>query len=167
VTVIAEDVVCAPRAGTLYDVLDLILDRGMVIDVFLRVSLVGIEILKVDARIVVASVDTYLRFAEICNRLDLDHDSTSRTVPELFGGASGSMARAGTRKAAHSVGDKVKEALGIGDGSDDGDGEEDGRDDGRDKEKSGGKKRARSRTAAHNGSGGHTRSRSRRRDEED
>lgn len=162
-TVIAEDVVCAPRAGTLYDVLDLILDRGMVIDVFLRVSLVGIEILKVDARIVVASVDTYLRFAEVCNRLDLDHDSTSRTVPELFGGASGSMARAGTRKAAHSVGDKVKEALGIGDGSDDEDDEEDGRD----KEKSGGKKRARSRTAAHNGSGGGTRGRSRRRDEED
>ncbi|CAG7645962.1 gas vesicle protein GvpJ [Actinacidiphila bryophytorum] len=117
-TVIADEVVCAPRAGTLYDVLDLILDRGIVIDVFLRVSLVGIEILKVDARIVVASVDTYLRFAEICNRLDLDHDSTSRTVPELFGGA-GSVGRAGAKKAAHSVGGKVKDALGISDGHDD------------------------------------------------
>jgi hypothetical protein len=160
-TVIAEDVVCAPRAGTLYDVLDLILDRGMVIDVFLRVSLVGIEILKVDARIVVASVDTYLRFAEICNRLDLDHDSTSRTVPELFGGATGAMTRAGTKKAAHSVGDKVKDALGMGDGHDE-DGDED--DDERE-ERGGGKKRARSRTAAHSGSG--SRSRTRRRDEED
>ncbi|MGW7284141.1 gas vesicle protein GvpJ [Streptomyces sp. NPDC054847] len=59
-------------SGTLYDVLDLILDRGLVIDVFVRVSLVGIEILKIDARVVVASVDTYLRFAEACNRLDLE-----------------------------------------------------------------------------------------------
>jgi hypothetical protein len=166
VTVIADEVVCAPRAGTLYDVLDLILDRGMVIDVFLRVSLVGIEILKIDARIVVASVDTYLRFAEICNRLDLEQDSTSRTVPELFGGASGALGRAGTKKAAHSVGDKVKEALGIGDehegdngdNGDDGDNGDGGVGDGR------AKKRPKSRTAAHNGSG--SRSRSRRRDEE-
>ncbi|KUJ66539.1 gas vesicle protein [Streptomyces albus subsp. albus] len=59
-------------SGNLYDVLDLVLDRGLVIDVFARVSLVGIEILKVDARVVVASVDTYLRFAEACNRLDLE-----------------------------------------------------------------------------------------------
>ncbi|MEU6578601.1 gas vesicle structural protein GvpA [Streptomyces sp. NPDC046805] len=59
-------------SGSLYDVLELILDRGLVIDVFARVSLVGIEILKIDARIVVASVDTYLRFAEACNRLDLE-----------------------------------------------------------------------------------------------
>ncbi|MGW1163194.1 gas vesicle structural protein GvpA [Streptomyces sp. NPDC002513] len=59
-------------SGTLYDVLELVLDRGLVIDVFARVSLVGIEILKVDARVVVASVDTYLRFADACNRLDLE-----------------------------------------------------------------------------------------------
>ncbi|MCU7820272.1 gas vesicle protein GvpJ [Kitasatospora sp. DSM 101779] len=58
--------------GTLYDVVELILDRGLVIDVFVRVSLLGIEILKIDVRIVVASVDTYLRFAEACNRLDLE-----------------------------------------------------------------------------------------------
>ncbi|MFF1443676.1 gas vesicle structural protein GvpA [Streptomyces sp. NPDC058295] len=56
----------------LYDVLELILDRGLVIDAFVRVSVVGIEILKIDIRIVVASVDTYLRFAEACNRLDLE-----------------------------------------------------------------------------------------------
>ncbi|BBA95418.1 putative gas vesicle synthesis protein [Actinacidiphila reveromycinica] len=117
-TVIADDVVCAPRAGTLYDVLDLILDRGMVIDVFVRVSLVGIEILKIDARIVVASVDTYLRFAEACNRLNLESDSTSRTVPELFGGASAAVGRTGAKKAARSVGDKVKGALGVGDDED-------------------------------------------------
>ncbi|MEW1791841.1 MULTISPECIES: gas vesicle protein GvpJ [Streptomyces] len=117
----SEEVVRVPRAGTLYDVLELILDRGMVIDIFVRVSLVGIEILKIDARIVVASVDTYLRFAEACNRLDLENDSTSRTVPELFGGSmTKSVGKAGAKKAAHSVGDKVKQAVGVG-----GDGDED------------------------------------------
>ncbi|MHA6793882.1 gas vesicle protein GvpJ [Pseudonocardia bannensis] len=55
----------------LADVVELILDKGLVIDVFVRVALVGIEILTIDARIVVASVDTYLRFAEATNRLDL------------------------------------------------------------------------------------------------
>jgi gas vesicle structural protein len=55
----------------LADVLELILDKGLVIDVFVRVSLIGIEILTIDARIVIASVDTYLRFAEAVNRLDL------------------------------------------------------------------------------------------------
>ncbi|MEU6845343.1 gas vesicle protein GvpJ [Streptomyces sp. NPDC046716] len=59
----------------LYDVLELVLDRGLVIDAFVRVSLVGIEILKIDVRVVVASVDTYLRFAEACNRLDLETGS--------------------------------------------------------------------------------------------
>ncbi|PZG97163.1 gas vesicle synthesis-like protein [Streptomyces sp. NTH33] len=56
----------------LYDVLELILDRGLVIDAYVRVSLLGIEILKIDVRVVVASVDTYLRFAEACNRLGLE-----------------------------------------------------------------------------------------------
>ncbi|WP_399894076.1 gas vesicle structural protein GvpA [Streptomyces sp. BBFR51] len=107
-----DEVVCAPRAGTLYDVLELILDRGMVIDVFVRVSLVGIEILKVDARIVVASVDTYLRFAEACNRLDLEHDARSKTVPELFGGpVAKSVGRAGAKRTARSLTDKVRGIL--------------------------------------------------------
>lgn len=117
----SEEVVRVPRAGSLYDVLELILDRGMVIDIFVRVSLVGIEILKIDARIVVASVDTYLRFAEACNRLDLENDTSSRTVPELFGGASmaKSAGKAGAKKAAHSVGDKIKKAVGAGGDDDD------------------------------------------------
>ncbi|WP_405386344.1 gas vesicle structural protein GvpA [Streptomyces sp. NBC_01102] len=111
----SEEVVRVPRAGSLYDVLELILDRGMVIDIFVRVSLVGIEILKIDARIVVASVDTYLRFAEACNRLDLENDAGSRTVPELFGGGmTKSVGKAGAKKAAQSVGDKVKKAVGVG-----------------------------------------------------
>jgi len=55
----------------LADVVALILDKGIVIDVFARVSLVGIEILSIDVRVVIASVDTYLKFAEAANRLDL------------------------------------------------------------------------------------------------
>jgi len=77
----------------LYDVLDLILDKGLVIDIFVRVSLIGIEILTIDARIVIASVDTYLRFAEAVNRLDLEEKDDSKGLPELMsdvteGGAS-------------------------------------------------------------------------------
>ncbi|MFF3637264.1 gas vesicle protein GvpJ [Streptomyces sp. NPDC002250] len=56
----------------LYDVLELILDRGLVIDAFIRVSVIGIELITIDVRIVIASIDTYLRFAEACNRMDLE-----------------------------------------------------------------------------------------------
>jgi hypothetical protein len=122
-TTYSDEVACVPRAGTLYDVLELILDRGMVIDVFLRISLVGIEIIKVDARIVVASVDTYLRFAEACNRLDLESDTGSTTVPELLGSAGGGMARSvgkrKVKKAAESVGSTVRQAVGGGDSDED------------------------------------------------
>jgi len=70
----------------LYDVLELVLDRGLVIDAFVRVSLVGIEILKIDVRVVVASVDTYLRFAEACNRLDLESGPHKNPgLPDLVG----------------------------------------------------------------------------------
>jgi gas vesicle structural protein len=61
----------APRSSGLADVLEILLDRGLVIDAFVRVSLIGIELLTVDLRVVIASVDTYLRFAEAVNRLDL------------------------------------------------------------------------------------------------
>jgi gas vesicle structural protein len=71
------------NASGLADVLDVILDKGLVIDIFLRVSLVGIELLTVDARIVIASVDTYLRFAEAVNRLDIG-ESSNEGLPELM-----------------------------------------------------------------------------------
>src|SRR5690349_18147973 len=67
----------------LADVLDVILDKGLVVDVFLRVSLVGIELLTVDARIVIASVDTYLRFAEAVNRLEIGGQE-SEGLPQLM-----------------------------------------------------------------------------------
>jgi len=60
-----------PAPSGLADVIEIILDKGIVIDVYVRVSLVGIELLTIDARVVIASVDTYLRFAEATNRLDL------------------------------------------------------------------------------------------------
>lgn len=81
-------------SGSLYDVLELILDRGLVIDVFVRVSLVGIEILKIDARVVVASVDTYLRFAEACNRLDLE---TGRKAPSQLTDVVGQVTEGGAK----------------------------------------------------------------------
>ena len=51
--------------------IDLILDKGLVIDAYVRVAVIGIEVITIDARVVIASVDTYLRFAEAVNRLDL------------------------------------------------------------------------------------------------
>ncbi|MFE4535276.1 gas vesicle structural protein GvpA [Streptomyces scopuliridis] len=86
--------IAAGGGGNLYDVLELILDRGLVIDAFVRVSLVGIELLKIDARIVVASVDTYLRFAEECNRLDLE---AGRKAPETLTDMVGEVTEGGAR----------------------------------------------------------------------
>ena len=54
----------APGGTSLIDVLDRILDKGIVIDAWVRISLVGIDLITVEARIVVASIDTYLRYAE-------------------------------------------------------------------------------------------------------
>ncbi|WP_226654652.1 gas vesicle structural protein GvpA [Pseudalkalibacillus hwajinpoensis] len=51
-------------SSSLAEVIDRILDKGIVIDAFARVSLVGIEILTIEARVVIASVDTWLRYAE-------------------------------------------------------------------------------------------------------
>ncbi len=81
----AAPVTRAPASSSLYDVLDLVLDKGLVVDAYVRVSLVGIEILTVDARIVVASVDTYLRFAEVVNRLDLREESEALDFQDLTG----------------------------------------------------------------------------------
>lgn len=82
-----------PAPSGLADVIDIILDKGIVIDAYIRVSLVGIELLTIDARIVIASVDTYLRFAEATNRLDL-YEKGGKDLGEMVhdlqqGGASG------------------------------------------------------------------------------
>jgi hypothetical protein len=72
----------APSPSGLADVVDLILDKGLVIDAYVRVAVIGIELITIDARIVIASVDTYLRFAEAVNRLDLTETQLSG-LPEL------------------------------------------------------------------------------------
>jgi hypothetical protein len=107
--------VARSSSSGLYDVLELILDKGLVIDVFVRVSLIGIEILTIDARIVIASVDTYLRFAEAVNRLDLMNTET-QGLPELMEG----ITEGGASKKTQGILQGAKEAL-FGDEDEEGD----------------------------------------------
>jgi hypothetical protein len=72
----------APSPSGLADVVELILDKGLVIDAYIRIAVIGIELVTIDARIVIASVDTYLRFAEQVNRLDLTQTELAG-LPEL------------------------------------------------------------------------------------
>jgi hypothetical protein len=78
----------APSSGNLYDVLDLILDKGIVIDAFVRVSVVGIELLTIDARVVIASVDTYLRYAKAAERLNIYERDDSTNLKEMTQGGN-------------------------------------------------------------------------------
>jgi gas vesicle structural protein len=103
----------SPQPSGLADVIETILDKGLVIDAYIRVSLVGIEVLTIDARIVVASVETYLRFAEAVNRLDISKEKTG--LPGLFGaGPQGgdrqqSSAMRKTKGVLEGVGEKLRE----------------------------------------------------------
>jgi hypothetical protein len=92
-------------------VIDTILDKGLVIDIYVRVSLVGIELLTIDARIVIASVDTYLRFAEAVNRLDLTETET-QGIPELMENITHDGAKHKTEGAIEGVKEKVADVLG-------------------------------------------------------
>ena len=100
-----------PRPSGLADVVDIILDKGLVIDAYVRVSLVGIELLTIDARVVIASVDTYLRFAEAVNRLDLVASDRSTDLPELLGGG---LEERGAKAATKGAIEGAKDALGFG-----------------------------------------------------
>jgi len=99
-----------PAPSSLADVIDTILDKGLVIDLYVRVSLVGIELLTIDARIVIASVDTYLRFAEAVNRLDLT-ETEVHGIPELIEGMTESGAKGKTSGALEGVKDKLQEVF--------------------------------------------------------
>jgi gas vesicle structural protein len=105
-----------PRPSGLADVIDIILDKGLVVDAYVRVSLVGIELLTIDARIVIASVDTYLRFAEAVNRLDIANDDQSEGLPQLMESLTSGGAKSKTEGALEGVKDKL---LGKGDDGDD------------------------------------------------
>jgi gas vesicle structural protein len=100
-----------PAPSSLADVIDTILDKGLVIDIYVRVSLVGIELLTIDARIVVASVDTYLRFAEAVNRLDLTETQT-HGIPELIEDVTEAGAKGKTSGAIEGVKEKVSDFVG-------------------------------------------------------
>lgn len=100
-----------PNRSGLAEVIELILDKGLVIDVFVRVSLVGIELITIDARIVVASVDTYLRFAEATNRLDL-YEKGGVGLPGLVEGITESGARGKTSGVLDAAAEKVEQLFG-------------------------------------------------------
>ena len=95
------------ETSSLADVVGTILDKGVVIDIFARVSLVGIELLRIDARVVVASVDTYLRFAEKANRLQLG----AAEPEQLSDVVSGVAEKGGARIAERVAKDKVRRFL--------------------------------------------------------
>jgi gas vesicle structural protein len=103
----------APRSSGLADVLEILLDRGLVIDAYVRVSLVGIELLTVDLRVVIASVDTYLRFAEAVNRLDLRATDESISIAKL-GDEEEKVAESAGRGAVEGGTDAIKEKVGLG-----------------------------------------------------
>jgi hypothetical protein len=96
-----------PSPTGLADVIETILDKGMVIDAYVRVSLVGIEVLTIDARVVIASVDTYLRFAEAVNRLDISQEKQG--LPGLVGGMQEGGARHKTKGMLDAATDKLRE----------------------------------------------------------
>jgi gas vesicle structural protein len=99
-----------PAPSSLADVINTILDKGLVIDAYIRVSLVGIELLTIDVRIVIASVDTYLRFAEAVNRLDLTETQT-HGIPELIEGVTHAGAKGKTSGAMDSVKEKFNDFM--------------------------------------------------------
>src|SRR5438874_5928693 len=97
----------APRPSNLAEVLDLILDKGIVIDAYVRVSVIGIELLTIDLRVVVASVDTYLRFAEAVNRLDLEQQPNNLTLEDLQNKGAESVGRDKGRRTMQKAKDRV------------------------------------------------------------
>ena len=113
-----------PAPSSLADVIDTILDKGLVIDIYIRVSLVGIELITIDARIVIASVDTYLRFAEAVNRLDLTETET-HGIPELMEDVTSSGAKGKTSGALEGAKEKLTEMLGGDEDEEDEDDDED------------------------------------------
>jgi gas vesicle structural protein len=94
-----------PQASGLADVIDTILDKGIVIDAYVRLSLVGIELITIDTRIVVASVDTYLRFAEAVNRLDISQEKQG--LPGLVGEIQEGGAKHKTKGMLEAAGEKL------------------------------------------------------------
>jgi len=100
-----------PSSSSLADVIDTILDKGLVIDAYVRVSLVGIELLTIDARVVVASVDTYLRFAEAVNRLNISESDPKSGLPEIVDDVTSGAAKSKTQGVLDAAGEKLGDIL--------------------------------------------------------
>ena len=117
----------APRPSSLADVLEVVLDKGIVIDAYVRVAVVGIELLTIDARIVIASVDTYLRFAEAVNRLDIQPQDQVAGLPGLMNELTEGGARSKTKGALTGAKEKAQDVMSslTGRGKDDEDEDED------------------------------------------
>ena len=142
-----------PKPSGLADVLEILLDKGLVIDLYLRVSLVGIELLTVDARIVVASVDTYLRFAEAVGRLNIEETGDSEGLPQLIQDMTSGGAKSKTQGALEGVKEKLF-------GSDDDDDSDDDKSSSRQRSRATSRSRS-SRSSSGSGSGSSSGSRSR------
>src|SRR5215218_1023590 len=102
------------ESSSLADVVNTILDKGVVVDIFARVSLVGIELLRADVRVVIASVDTYLRFAESVNRLEMGAEEPSdlkEVVSDVSEAGSRGIAEGKSKGALEAGADKLEEFL--------------------------------------------------------
>lgn len=101
----------ASGGSSLIDVLDRVLDKGIVIDAWVRVSLVGIDLLTVEARVVVASIDTYMKYAEAVGQVStvarpaLESRSTDELEAENAALRAELAASAARHKAAESRGE--------------------------------------------------------------
>src|ERR671935_2426835 len=98
------------ESSSLADVVNTILDKGVVVDVFARVSLVGIELLRADARIVIASVDTYLRFADEVGRLEMGREEP-KDLTGVVEDVSESGSKGKTKGALEAGVDKLEEMM--------------------------------------------------------
>jgi hypothetical protein len=149
-----------PRPSGLADVIDVILDKGIVIDAYVRVALIGIEILTIDARIVIASVDTYLRFAEAVNRMDIGSAEGAEGLPQLMEDITSGGAKSKTQGALEGAKEKL-----FGGGDDDDDDDDGGNGTQRRRSSGGSRSRGSTRTASGRSksasSSGSSRSRSR------
>jgi hypothetical protein len=114
-----------PKPSGLADVIEIILDKGIVIDAYVRVSLIGIELITIDARIVIASVDTYLRFAEAVGRLNIADDD-SQGLPELMESMTSGGAKSKTKGALEGAKDSLSDLFSSDDDEDDEDDGESG-----------------------------------------
>ena len=101
-------------SGTLADVVETVLDKGVVIDAQVSIAVIGIQLVEINARIVIASVETYLRFAEAVDRLSIVPEG-QKGLPDLVGDAAGAATKgkaiSGLGKAAREISGAVAESL--------------------------------------------------------